>query len=211
MVELLIWDTKKWRYMIPIWLKLMILFELEEFVNIIEIKDYVALAFYIVGIISCLWAFKAGFWTLPTWIKRVEKDIEYLTKSFDEFKTEANKKFDRIFDSLNSTKPTLESGSPYTLNKLGEKISKEIDAGNIAEKIVGMLGDNMEGKTPFEIQELSINYVQSQFEPDENDLKKIQDSAYNNGTGIQQVKDVIAIKLWDDLFKKFGIPVPSKE
>ena len=89
---------------------------------------------------------------------------------------------------------------PFTLNELGEKISKELDAEQISGTIIGELVDGMKGKTPYEIQELSMNFVQTQYVPNEYDLKKMQDCAYNNGTGMNQDKDVIAIKLRDAHF-----------
>ncbi|MCY4446038.1 MAG: hypothetical protein OXC02_06235 [Rhodobacteraceae bacterium] len=175
------------------------------------------IAALVVGLISSLcivvlaiFSISNSLWKIPSWAKGVEKDIEYLTKSIDEFKNETNKKFDRIFDQL-TAKPIFESKSPFTLNELGEKISKELDAEQIAGTIIGELVDGMRGKTPYEIQELSMNFVQTQYVPNEYDPKKMQDCAYNNGTGMNQVKDVIAIKLRDAIFEELRIPVPNKD
>ena len=77
------------------------------------------IAALVVGLISSLcivvlaiFSISNSLWKIPSWAKRVEKDIEYLTKSIDEFKNETNKKLDRIFDQL-TAKPIFESKSPF--------------------------------------------------------------------------------------------------
>lgn len=93
----------------------------------------------------------------------------------------------------------VSSTSPLRLTEYGEKLASQVNAEEIASLIYPTVRDRLEGKSPYEIQEFCINYVVSRFKPNEEQLRAIHQCAYENGTGVENVRRVVGIVLRDKI------------
>ena len=96
---------------------------------------------------------------------------------------------------------TIRRGSPLTLTDLGEKVSKRISAPEHAQEVSVSLRDRARGKTSYEIQQMCLDYVLEEYKPSEEVTKAIQQCAYDLGTNIVAVRQVIAILARDKILE----------
>ena len=94
---------------------------------------------------------------------------------------------------------TLAGGSPLRLTDLGKSISERLDAPTLAQDLVPLLQERIEGKTPYEIQEMCFDYIRHQYNPPDEVDTLIKTCAYDNGIDRGQVVDVLAVELRDKL------------
>ena len=93
----------------------------------------------------------------------------------------------------------VSGGSPLRLTDLGKSISQTVDAAAWAERIAPDLRSRVQGKQPYEIQEVCLNYIREEFKPTEEQDDKIKACASENGIDAQKVLDVLAVELRDNL------------
>ena len=91
---------------------------------------------------------------------------------------------------------TVTGSSPLSLTELGKTISEHIDAQRIAKELAGVLSEDLQDKSYYDIQEHCTDFITNEFKPSPAQ-DKIRESAYEHGVKIEQVKDVIAIELRD--------------
>lgn len=134
--------------------------------------------------------------SIGVWVGNVNAD----RKSFKEFMKEIGNDIRKILDRLGPPK-TLEHDSPLTLSDIGKKISRRIDAKQWAGATAKTLIDRIPGKEDFEIEQIAFDYINEEFEP-ENDLgRQILRAAYETGSSRWDVHAVLAVELRDVLIK----------
>jgi len=108
--------------------------------------------------------------------------------------------------------PAAKSKSPLTLTEKGQKIAKALDADDVIAKLAGVIHIPKDA-SPFNIQDMCQTAFFSHWRElfTEDEISKIEDSAYENGVGIYDVLKVYAILMRDHILKKRGLPVPPFE
>ena len=123
--------------------------------------------------------------------------ISEFKKHTMEFIAEIRDDIKKILDRLPPV--VVSGGSPLRLTDLGKSISQTVDAAAWAERIAPDLMSRVQGKQPYEIQEVCRNYIREEFKPTEEQDDKIKACADENGIDAQKVLDVIAVELRDNL------------
>ena len=104
-----------------------------------------------------------------------------------------------VLGQLPST--AISDNSPLHLTDMGESISATLQARKWAERTAAALGERVKGKRPYEIQDLSFEYVKNEFKPTEEQEVEIRTCAYEKGVKRDIVLDVLAVELRDVLLK----------
>ena len=122
--------------------------------------------------------------------------------TFKDFIKEVRADVKEILDRLPVR--AVAGSSPLRLTDLGKRISKKIDAKDLASKIARGLSSEVEGKSPYGIQEFCRDYVKKEkgnlFDDEQANLLEM--CAYEEGVGLDQVYEVIAIELRDELLTR---------
>lgn len=133
---------------------------------------------------------------LIVWYAHVNSDRD----KFKEFMTDVKDKLDKIYDHLIGRQPYI-GASPLRLTEMGERISADIKAKDIAETLSVKLGPKTKNMTDYDIQEYAREYVLNTFKPDSEKLIAISDCAFQEGITVDQVRGVIGIELRDKLIE----------
>lgn len=132
--------------------------------------------------------------TIGIWIGSVNSD----RTKFNEFIKEVRSKLDKILDRLPPL--AVSSGSPLRLTEFGDKIAKQIDAERWSDQLASKVATEVKNKTPYEIQEFCLTYVQElEVSPEQNEV--LHNCAYENGLEAKVVRRVLGIVLRDKLLK----------
>lgn len=110
------------------------------------------------------------------WTGEVNSDRDRFNKFIKEVRDDIKTILSRIPPSV------VVGSSPLRLTELGGKISKEIHAKEWAKEIANDLIESVKNKQPYEIQETCIQYIDDDFDPDDDLNIKLNASAYE-GTG----------------------------
>ena len=130
---------------------------------------YVSIAVLLLAVGGII--FKFGKWT-----GEVNSDRDRFNKFIKEVRDDIKTILSRIPPSV------VVGSSPLRLTELGGKISKEIHAKEWAKEIANDLIESVKNKQPYEIQETCIQYIDDDFDPDDDLNIKLNASAYE-GTG----------------------------
>ena len=128
----------------------------------------------------------------------------------NEFKTGVRPILDEIRDDIKKIFNLLPSQvtsteSPMKLTDLGRAISGELDADKWAEERVARLKDELQGKSPYEIQEFCFEFAKGNTEYDPILVTNMQTSASNHSLEVDHVKRVFGVALRDALMKSLGL------
>ncbi|MCY3702616.1 MAG: hypothetical protein OXG16_08050 [Rhodospirillales bacterium] len=126
--------------------------------------------------------------------------VNHSLSDFKTFLPEIRNKLDLLLQRL--PLQTLATGSPLQLTELGKQISVELGAAEIAARAVPGLLRHAEGKSAYQIQELSFAYFRETYQPDPEMDRRIQDCAFENGINVGQIQEVFAVLLRDELLKQ---------
>lgn len=129
--------------------------------------------------------------------------IEYFRGTVDKMLREIRDDIKKIFERLPSPE-TVESNSPRRLTDLGKDISKHLKASTWAESESDKLFSGVQGKQPYEIEELSFEHVERRADSLKPFSQRIQKCSYERGVSIGGVKAVFAIELRDALLKRIS-------
>ena len=113
------------------------------------------------------------------------------------FMAEMRGQLERILERLPST--AVSSGSPLRLTSLGRQISDAIGVSDWAAAAAEELRERAEGKRPYEVQEMCVQYVEEKVVLDAELLTKVRECAYESGITVQQVFEVFVVELRDKL------------
>ena len=146
-----------------------------------------------VAILSMLSVVVGGAFAFGTWKGKVDSD----RASFEEFMKEVRDDIKEILGRLPS--PTVTDASQLQLTDCGKSISERLGAVALAQGLAPRLQAQIEGKTPYEIQEKCFDYVRHEHEPPDEVETRIKTCAYDHGIKRGQVLDVLAVELRDKL------------
>ena len=137
---------------------------------------------------------------LAMWAEKVNQtrsDFDTQRTTLSDFMAEIR---DDIKNILTRLPPTaVAGGSPLQLTDLGRKISDALDAASWAVRIAPGMKHRIEGKQPYEVQDICFEYIENDFEPTGEQEAQIKACAYENGIEAKQVRDVLAVELRDRL------------
>ena len=139
--------------------------------------------------------------SIGKWVGSVNSD----RSKFNEFIKEIRSKLDKILDRLPPI--AVSSGSPLRLTEFGEKIAKQINAEEWSVQLASKVATAVEGKTPYEIQQFCLNYVQ-ELEISSEQHEVLYNCAYENGMDVKTVRRVLGIVLRDKLLDTATLPKP---
>ena len=129
------------------------------------------------------------------WAGRMTEFKSNTSKMLQEIRDDVKKIFDRLAPT------SVTSGSPLRLTELGQKISRELNAQSWAQRVSEDVSGLATGKEPFEVHEISANFVSSYQFDDKRDAA-IRKCAYENGLERKQVLDVLMVVLRDVLLER---------
>ena len=143
------------------------------------------------------------------WEGEVDSDRTWIKGAIDGIRSDISRIQDsirKIFMYLPEDTGVDAPGSPRTLNELGKKISKEINAKQWAERLSRSkdLVLRIKDKSDYEVQEFSISYAVSELDPSESEMGVLHKCAYSNGLDISIVRRVLGIVLRDVLLRRRG-------
>ena len=148
---------------------------------------------------------KAGMWigSVNTDRKNFGKSIENDRKDFrtsisnlaDEIRADIKEILSRL------PRAPIAAGSPLRLTDFGKQIADQIKAEEWSEQLCasGKLRTEVEGRSPYEIQEFSLELAQSKLEYTDTELDLLRQCAFDNGIEVEAVKRVLGIVLRDRL------------
>ena len=150
--------------------------------------EYWALGLSVTAIIAAIsLAYKFGKW---------QGQVDNDRNNFKEFMKEVRSDIKEIMSRL-PAKP-ISSSSPIQLTELGKRISKKIGAESWAKNAAQEMIEDTKGMDALKVQEQSFEKARN-FEPDENLLQDMRDSAFQEGIGLDGVRDVLGVELRDQL------------
>ena len=114
-----------------------------------------------------------------------------------EFMREIRADIKRIFQRLPSKTP--DRGSPVRLTALGAEVAKQIGARRWAVNQAGALRERVQGRAPYRIQDFAFEYVRYEYRPAGQFEAQLEAVAYQDGVTNEEVHDVLAIALRDEL------------
>lgn len=131
-------------------------------------------------------------------LEEIRKDI----RENREFSQKISRDVEGIKATLGQLPSTaISDSSPLHLTDMGESISATLQAREWAERTAAALGERVKGKRPYEVQDISFEYVKNEFRPTEEQEVEIRTCAYEKGVKRDIVLDVLAVELRDVLLK----------
>ena len=94
---------------------------------------------------------------------------------------------------------TLSRESPIQLTALGVEVASQIEAHTWAGEQAKTLRERVVGKAAYRIQNFAFEYARDEYEPDEGFEILLEEVAYQKGISKEEVLDVLAIALRDEL------------
>ena len=137
--------------------------------------------------------------TLEGRFGNLEHRFDALEGKLTNFMTDVRQLFQRA-------SPTLESASPLTLNELGKRIAKDLQAYQWASDLAPSLKPRVSGKEPFEIDDFCLQYTRSELDPSW--ISRIAASAFQHGVDHAAVEDVLRVVLRDKLLELLRLSTP---
>ena len=129
---------------------------------------------------------------------------------FNDFMARIEKKFDEINKHIieifkRLPEPATAGTGPLVLTDFGKKISRTSNARKVAERLGGVLLNEIKGMPEYEIQAFASDYLKNRFRPTEEEASDIKRCQYEEGVSREVVVDeVIMIELRDKLFELTG-------
>ena len=143
---------------------------------------------------------KDGRWQgrMDEWKNRMDEFRE----NMEEFKDGATERLARIESTLDELvlqkRSIIKTKSPMTLNSLGEKVWRELDAAAWLQRHSAEVSGQARWLGEYDVQEFCFDYMSSlDLEPPHRNL--VRHAAYRNGLTEFQVRQIMAIKLRDAL------------
>lgn len=129
------------------------------------------------------------------WVGAVNSDRD----SFKAFMARIETKVDDILSRLPPV--TVTGSSPLRLTDLGQTICEQIDGRELAQSLAPNLLKELKDKEPYEIQEECRRYMLEDFAPTEEQDRLFKACAFENGIKIEQIWNVVAVELRDELLR----------
>lgn len=143
--------------------------------------------------------FKAGTWV---------GNMNAMKTVFTGFMQEIRDDIKKIFSKLPSD--TLQATSPLRLSDKGKGVSSKTGAAAWAKLKAEELPDKDVPQTAYDIQAFCFDLIRAgDFDPGEELKSKMKTAAFEHGTSIADVENVLAIELRDELLKRRGLEAPE--
>ena len=151
------------------------------------------------GVVTLI--FKVGVWKskVDSGMSGAEKSMEGFRSEMRDFMNEIRSDIKKIFNRLS---PTTGSGSPISLTKLGEKVSKEIDAPGWSRDMAPTFLDEVKGQSPYFIREFCMDFCTTRYKPDDDLKYRLEQCAFDNGIDVDSVLRVLGVELRDRLLQR---------
>ena len=134
------------------------------------------------------------------WEGEVDTDRTYVKESLDRLQVAADRILRRLVRLTGEEGNTVAGRSRLSLTSLWETASDKIRAKDWANELVPTLAAQVEGKVPYEIQEVCMNLVRSpRFSPPAERRGLVLEVAFDHGLHEADVLEVLAIELRDAL------------
>ncbi len=140
-------------------------------------------------------------WKLNGWYNNVNSDREYFHKTLDKLAEKIDLIYERL---LTLTSKTVGAGSPLALTSLGKEVAEDINAKEISSTVFNRVAIGIEDCSAYDIQNRCFDFIRNRWEVPSNIDLKIKESAFKNGITKQDVLDVIAIVLRDQILTSHG-------
>lgn len=132
-------------------------------------------------------------WKFAEWKGKVDEQRGTVAKFMDEIRSDIKNIFDRL-------PPAVVTGkSPLHLTDFGEKIAIWMSAATWAAQVAPALRNDVQGKQPFEIDEIAGSYVQKRLSTERNE--RVRKCAYEFGIPREGVLSALKIVLRDELIR----------
>lgn len=116
--------------------------------------------------------------------------------SFTDFMKEIRAKVDMILERL-PPPGVATAASPLRLTDLGQKISTEIGATELARELAVEIRERVAGMDEYDLQETCLDFLENDYEPTPEMDSLIKKAAFDNGLKRHQVLRVIGLELRD--------------
>ena len=153
-------------------------------------------------IVTAIIAAAGALLGIGIWVGTITTNVKTLKGFMSEIRDDIKKIFERL------PAPTTASNSPIRLTELGTQISEKLDAKAWATAEADKLFGKTEGADALGIQETAFDHAQN-FEPPDELLGKMRDSAFERGVDLDGVRDVLGVELRDVLLDRRGIHLSS--
>ena len=127
------------------------------------------------------------------WVGSVNTERE----DFKKFISDVSNKLDRILGKLELS--TVAGGSPLQLTELGREIADELNVNEWADEKAVELFKTLSDKKEYKIHQFSLNWVDSNFKPDDDLGEQILACAYEHALAKSDIVKVYAVVLRDKL------------
>ena len=134
-----------------------------------------------------------GLVWISKWTGGVNEHKSEVSKFMQEIRDDVKKIFRRL------PSKTLDRGSPLHLTDLGIDVASQIEAHTWAGEQAKALRARVAGWAAYRIQNFAFEYVRDEYEPDEVFESQLEEVAYQKGVSKEEVLDVLAIALRDEL------------
>lgn len=118
-------------------------------------------------------------------------------KEFKEFIKDVGNKLDRILGTLKLS--TVAGGSPLHLTDLGREVADELNVNEWADEKAADLFKTLRDKKEYKIHQFSLNWMDSNFKPDDDLNDQILSCAYARALTKSDILKVYAVVLRDKL------------
>lgn len=146
----------------------------------------------------------AGIWIGS--INTKQKDFKETIQEIKNDIREINKNILKIFSRLGPG--FIEGESPLGLTKLGQEVSRELDAAMWAEKTAERIKNEVKDKEAYNIQEFCFLYANDDKNYTTEELASILRYAYRKGAPKEKVQSVFGIELRDRLLEMMDMEAP---
>lgn len=134
----------------------------------------------------------AGGWVAWTSIK---------VNQIDDFGASLKELSDGVSALTSGRFNTITATSPYTLTSRGKDISTDIGGKNLIKPFASELAEESAGMEPFEIQNMSFDYVHAKYRASVEFKRLVNRGSYRNGVTDWAIIDILAIELRDALLE----------
>ncbi len=158
-------------------------------------------------IVTAIIAAAGALLGIGIWVGAITTNVKTLKGFMTEIRDDIKKIFERL-PAPTTASTTTASNSPIRLTELGTQISEKLDAKAWATAEAEKLFGKTEGADALGIQEAAFEHAQN-FEPPEELLGKMRNSAFERGVDLDGVRDVLGVELRDVLLDRRSIHLSS--
>ena len=166
----------------------------------------------IIGAVAAISAVVTALILVGKWIGKREgfeqnanQIFANIVKTLDEVRADIKKIFREMPRKVSAQE------SPLRLTDFGKSISDSLEAQQWAKGTAEQVKQEVDGFTAYAIQEWAYRFVKQEDRLPSTDMpqEKMEITAFNHGVGLQQVHEVLALELRDELLNLHGLEAPE--